>query len=153
MKPNPVFDYIKNGIIFIQNGTIFYSQNSSRSVKIPPLCNNEPFEQACLNITMFKQPVWWSMSWVWQSFIPLSPSFTSSPFETFCWMPLVKAVDIFCHLPSGEKQMEKRYQMAQDDILIGNIKSNWKHRENRIQKQKHFNKSIIFLLAILELLK
>ena len=39
MKPNPIFDFFykkKNGIIFIQNGTIFYSQNSSRSVKIPP---------------------------------------------------------------------------------------------------------------------
>ena len=51
---------------------------------------------------------------------------TSSPFETFCWMPRVQAVDIFCNLPSGEKQMERRYEMAQDDI------SKWKHRESLI---------------------
>ena len=75
---------------------------------------------------MFKQPVWWSVFWGWQSFIPLSPSFTSSPFETFCWMPHVQAVDVFCTLPSGEKQVERKYQMAEDDI------SNWKHRENLI---------------------
>jgi hypothetical protein len=126
MNPNPVFDYKKDGIVFIQNGTIFYSPNSSRLVKIPPMCDKDPFKQARLNIAMFKQPVWWSMSWGWQSFIPLSPSFTSSPFETFCWMPRVQAVDIFCNLPSGEKQMERRYQMAQDDIF------KWKHQESLI---------------------
>jgi hypothetical protein len=123
MKPNPVFDYKKDGIVFIQNGTIFYSPNSSRLVKIPPSCNNEPFKQPRLNIAMFKQPVWWSMSWGWQSFVPLSPSFTSSPFEAFCWMPHIEEVHIFSNLPSG---VEKRYQMAQDDIL------NWKHRETLI---------------------
>ena len=41
-------------------------------------------------------------------------------------MPRVQAVDIFCKLPSGEEQKERRYQMAQDDI------SNWKHRESLI---------------------
>ena len=122
----PVFDYRKNGIVFVQNGTIFYSPNSYRLVKVPPSHINEPFNQARLNISMFKQPVWWSMFWGWQSFIPLSPSFTSSPFETFCWMPRILEVDVFCNLPSGEKQKERRYQMAQDEIW------NWKHRESLI---------------------
>ena len=126
MKPNPVFDYHKNGIVFINDGTIFYSPNSSRIVKIPPSGINEPFKQPRLNVDMFKQPVWWSMPWGWQSFIPLSPSFTSSPFEIFCWMPHVEEVTVVRNMPSRESQMEKRYQMSQEDI------SAWKYRENLI---------------------
>jgi hypothetical protein len=124
--PNPVFDYKKNGIVFVQDGTIFYSPNCSRLAKIPPSCNNEPFNQAHLDISMFKQPVWWSVFWGWQSFIPLSPSFTSSPFETFCWMPRIQAVDIYRTMPSGETKLEKKFQMAEDDIY------NWKRRESLI---------------------
>ncbi|KDR77443.1 hypothetical protein GALMADRAFT_138554 [Galerina marginata CBS 339.88] len=124
MKPSPVFDYGKDGIVFVQNGTIFYSPNCARLVKIPSANNNEPFKQDYLNYSMFKQPAWWSGSWGWQSFIPLSPSFTSLPFETFCWMPRILEVGVVCKLPSGEEQVERRYQMDQDDISI------WKHRES-----------------------
>ena len=131
MMPNPIFDYRKNGIVFVQNGTIFYSPNCSRLVKIPPSCNNEPFKQARLNISMFKQPVWWSDNWGWQSFIPLAPSFTSSPFETFCWMPRIQTVNVFCKQPSGEMEMEKRYKMAEDDIW------KWKRHENLLTEAAH----------------
>ena len=126
IKLNPVFDYKKNRIVFVQDGTIFYFPNSSQMVIVPLLCNNEPFEQVHLDIAMFKPLVWWSMSWGWQSFIPLSPSFTSSPFETFCWMLRVQAVDVLYNLPSRERQIKRRYQMVQDDIL------NWKYWENLI---------------------
>lgn len=131
MIPGQTFDYKKDGIVFVQNGTIFYSPNCSRLIKVPPTSIGDPFNHRKLDISMFKQPVWWSSFWGWQSFIPLSPSFTSAPFEVFCWMPQVAVHDIFTKTASGEQTLERRYQMSDVDVL------NWKHHEDLITNTAH----------------
>ena len=45
--------------------------------------HNKPFKQNRLYISMFKQPVWWSLFLGWLSFIPLSPLFTVCPLRCF----------------------------------------------------------------------
>ncbi|KAF8811665.1 hypothetical protein BYT27DRAFT_7276416 [Phlegmacium glaucopus] len=78
------------------DGTIFYSPNCNRPVIIPPHTpySSSPFTQPRLNASMFKQPIWWSEFWGWVSFIPLAPSFTSTPFALFSWMPWIEQVEM-----------------------------------------------------------
>ena len=78
----PSFDNSNNGRVFLQDGTIFHSPNCSRPAIIPPQTNysSPPFNQLRLNSSMFKQPIWWTEFGGWLSFIPLAPSFTSTPF-------------------------------------------------------------------------
>ena len=89
----PAFDYTNRSAI-IQHGVIYYLPNCTWLVVIPPhpMYSSDPFCQPCLNSTMFKQPVWWSHEWAWQSFIPLAPSFTLSPFGSLCAMPHIEEV-------------------------------------------------------------
>ena len=87
------FDY-SNGSAVVQGRIIYYSPNCTRPVIIPlrPVYPSDPFYHCRLNASMFKQPVWWSYGWAWQSFIPLSPSFVFTPFEPLCAMPHIEEV-------------------------------------------------------------
>ena len=116
----PTFDYTNNGRVFLQDGTIFYSPNCNRPAIIPPetTYSQSPFSQARLNSSMFKQPIWWSEFWGWLSFIPLAPSFTSTPFTPFSWTPRIEQVEVHFYLPSGLEEKETRFKMVPDDIFL-----------------------------------
>ena len=120
----PTFDYSNNGRVFLQDGTIFYSPNCSRPAIIPPQTtySSPPFNQPRLNPSMFKQPIWWSQFWGWMSFIPLAPSFTSTPFATFSWTPRIEQIEVRFNLPSGLVGKETRFMMTSDDIFCGQDK-------------------------------
>ena len=88
------FDYSNGSAIVVQGRIIYYSPNCTRPVVIPPhpVYPSDPFHHCHLDASMFKQPVWWSYGWAWQSFIPLSPSFIFTPFEPLCAMPCIEEV-------------------------------------------------------------
>src|ERR1700679_2800239 len=120
--------YYSNGSVFVEDGTIFYSPNSTRPVVIParPDFVPDPFFQGRFNPSTIKQPIWWSYSWAWLSFIPLAPSFLSTPFEPLCAMPRIEKVAFSFVAASGERQTETRFRMAEDSI------ERWFAEENRI---------------------
>jgi len=109
------FDY-SNGSVFVQDGTIFYSPNSSRPVVIPSRPDHNPFYQGRFDASTLKQPVWWSQSWAWLSFVPLAPSFVSAPFEPLCAMPRIENVTFSFVAQSGERQTESRFRMSEVSI-------------------------------------
>ena len=125
----PAFNY-SNGSVVIQNGTIYYSPNCTRPVVIPPrpTFSSDPFCQTRLNASTFRQPVWWSHGWAWQSFVPLSPSFVFTPFESLCAMPRIEEVGFYFDSPSGETQREIRFRMNELDVR------RWTMEEERIVK-------------------
>ncbi|KAF8797655.1 hypothetical protein BYT27DRAFT_7228820 [Phlegmacium glaucopus] len=131
----PVFDY-SSGSVFVQDGTIFYSPNSTRPVNLPsrPVYAPDPFKQRCLNTSMFKQPVWWSQSSAWLSFIPLAPSFAYAPFEPLCAMPYIEEVAFSFVAKSGETQIETRFRMPEDVIR------RWMAEEQRVVEAAHIIK-------------
>jgi hypothetical protein len=96
------------------------------------------FEQlrvgACLNASMFKQPVWWTEGWAWQSFIPWHHPFSSHPFELLCAMPHVEEVKFSFLAPSGETQTEICFRMPEDDIRA------WLIEDEHIVKLTHIIK-------------
>ena len=73
---------------------------------ISPVFSSNPFWQPCLNASLFRQPVWWSDGWAWQSFVPLVPSFVFTPFKTLCIMPCIEEVTFFL-LDHPEKHRAK----------------------------------------------
>ena len=124
----PAFDYTNRSAI-VQHGVIYYSPNCTRLVIIPPcpMYSSDPFCQPCLNSTMFKQPVWWSHGWAWQSFIPLAPSFTLSPFGSLYAMPHIEEV----RFSSPGHPEETHFWMNEDDTW------RWMIEEERIIKIAH----------------
>jgi hypothetical protein len=112
-----IFDY-SNGCVFIQDGTIYYSPNSNRPVLIRsrPDYVPDPFYQGRFDASAIKQPIWWSYSWAWLSFIPLAPSFVSAPFEPLCAMPRIEKVSFSFVDESGERRTETRFRMSEDFI-------------------------------------
>ena len=70
------FNYSK-GNAYLLDGSIYYSPNCSRPVVIPPPESSSPYNQEKLSPSMFRQPVRWSSSFAWMSFILLAPSFIS----------------------------------------------------------------------------
>jgi hypothetical protein len=122
----PSFDYANNGRVFLQDGTIFYSPNCNRPAVIPPQNSHNPFRGTRLNSSMFKQPIWWSEFWGWMSFIPLAPSFTSTPFSIFSWVPRIEQVEVRFVLPSELEGKETRFKMTPCDISL------WKESEERV---------------------
>ncbi|KAF8157848.1 hypothetical protein B0H34DRAFT_749097 [Crassisporium funariophilum] len=113
----PAFDY-SNGRAVVQHGSIFYSPNCSRLVDIPqePVHSSDPFRWHRLDVSMFKQPVWWDQNWAWRSFIPLAPSFLFAPFEPLCAMPRIEEVRFSFPAPSGEMVTQIRFRLPEDDI-------------------------------------
>ncbi|KAF8153043.1 hypothetical protein B0H34DRAFT_861250 [Crassisporium funariophilum] len=113
----PAFDY-SNGRAVVQHGSIFYSPNCSRPVDIPqePVHSSDPFRWHRLDVSMFKQPVWWDQNWAWRSFIPLAPSFLFAPFEPLCAMPRIEEVRFSFPAPSGEMVTQIRFRLPEDDI-------------------------------------
>ena len=112
------FDY-SNGSVVVQGGIIYYSPNCTRPVVIPPrpVYPSDPFRHRRLDASMFKQPVWWSYGWAWQSFIPLSPSFVFTPFEPLCAMPRIEEVTFtYTTEQSEDVRRETRFRMNEDDI-------------------------------------
>jgi hypothetical protein len=123
MSPPIQFDW-SQGHAFVQEGTIFYSPNCSRTVLIPTEAStHSPFNLKHLDASEFKQPVWWTDVYGWQSFIPLAPSYTSSPFEPFCWMPRIVEVSALVDPKSASGIRERRYEMHPDDCIV------WTKRE------------------------
>jgi hypothetical protein len=117
------FDW-SQGRAFVQEGTIFYSPNCSRTVLIPARASTlSPFETNRLEASLFKQPVWWTDVYGWQSFIPLAPSYTSSPFEPFVWMPRIVEVDVPVDPLSMSEKQERRFVMHPEDCFV------WTERE------------------------
>jgi hypothetical protein len=121
------FDYSKGSAV-VENGVIYYSPNCSRPVVIPLRSSSDPFRHPHLNTSMFKQPAWWSHSWMWLSFVPLAPSFVFTPFESLCAMPRIEEVTFSFNGPSGERQSEIRFRMNETDI------QRWVMEEERIVK-------------------
>ena len=74
------FDYSKGNAILL-DGHIYYSPNCSRPVILPPNETSISFEQERLSASMLRLPVRWSTNHGWLSFIPLTPSYISLPFE------------------------------------------------------------------------
>ena len=66
---------------------------------------------------MFRQPLRWSSSYSWMSFIPLSPSFISLPFEPLCWMPWIMESTIDVEV-NGDFQPEKCFTMKIEDMFV-----------------------------------
>ena len=127
------FDY-SNGSAVVQGGIIYYSPNCTRPVVIPlrPVYSSDPFRHRHLDASMFKQPVWWSDGWAWQSFIPLSPSFVFTPFEPLCAMPCMEEVTFtYTTEQSEEVRRETRFHMNEDDIR------RWELEEKRIIQVAH----------------
>ena len=124
----PAFDYT-NGSAIVQHGVIYYLPNCTWPVVIPPhpMYSSDPFRQPRLNSTMFKQPVWWSHGWAWQSFIPLAPSFTLSPFGSLCAMPRIEEV----RFSSPGHSEETCFRMNEDDTR------HWMTEEEHIVKISH----------------
>ena len=124
----PTFDYLQNGHVFLQDGTIYYSPNCSRLAVIPPHTVNtsSPFNQPRLNASVFKQPIWWSEFFGWLRFILLAPSFTSAPFTLFSWMPRIEKVEVTFHLPSGLEAKQTRFKKCVwATFLSGRSPKNW----------------------------
>ena len=114
----PAFNY-SNGSAIVQDGVICYLPNCTRPVVIlsrPVYSGPDPFCQPCLNASMFRQPVWWSYGWGWQSFIPLVPSFVFTPFASLCTMPRIEEVAFSFDGLSGEIERKTRYRMNEYDI-------------------------------------
>ena len=65
---------------------------------------------------MFKQPIWWTEFWGWLSFIPLAPSFTSTPYMLFSWTPQIEQVEVSFKLLSRLEGKETCFKMFPDDI-------------------------------------
>ena len=109
--------HYSNGDASLQDGHIYYSPNCSRPVILPPHGCSTQFNQDMLSASMFRQPVRWSSSYGWMSFIPLSPSFTSLPFEPLCWMPRIMESTIDVEV-NGYFRPEKRFTMKIEDMLV-----------------------------------
>ena len=124
----PSFDYSNNGKVCLQDGTLFYSPNCNRPAIIPPQTtySSTPFGKPRQNVSMFKQPIWWSEFWGWVSFIPLAPSFMSTPFSVFSWVPRIERVEVSFHLPSGLDVKETWFKMSLGDVY------QWKKSEKLV---------------------
>ncbi|KJA21890.1 hypothetical protein HYPSUDRAFT_55211 [Hypholoma sublateritium FD-334 SS-4] len=111
------FDYAR-GSAFVDNGRLYYSPNCSRPVVIPlrgPFSEStSPFTRRRLAFSDFLQPVWWSQSWSWLSFVPLQPTYTSFPFEPLTWMPPVVLVQVAISNSSGEQEIKEMFKMQED---------------------------------------
>ncbi|KAF8157403.1 hypothetical protein BJ912DRAFT_867269 [Pholiota molesta] len=117
------------GRAFLHEGVLYYSPNSKRSIIIRESPSSDPFvtkKKMLLSADMFTQPCWWTSSWGWMSFIPLAPSFTSTPFEPFCWMPRIEETWLWVKGIDGTETRETRFKMADVDI------QKWKAREQQI---------------------
>ncbi|KAF8178734.1 hypothetical protein BJ912DRAFT_929879 [Pholiota molesta] len=118
-----------NGRAFVQEGVLYYSPNSKRSIIVRESPTSDPFaskKRVLLDADMFTQPCWWTVSWGWMSFIPLAPSFTSTPFEPFCWMPRISETRLLVKGVDGTEKWEIRFKMSDEDIY------KWKVREQQI---------------------
>ncbi|KAF8180613.1 hypothetical protein BJ912DRAFT_1062392 [Pholiota molesta] len=116
------------GHAFLHEGVLYYSPNSKRSIIVRE-SPSDPFvtkKKVLLNVDMFTQPCWWTPSWGWMSFIPLAPSFTSTPFEPFCWMPRIEETWLWVKGIDGTETRETRFKMADVDI------QKWKAREQQV---------------------
>src|ERR1700689_5018905 len=121
--PHVTFDFSK-GRAFVQEGVLYYSPNCSRPVVIPRN-DSLPFGPG-FDMSRFKQPAWWSPQFGWQSFIPLSPSFTSLPFENLCWMPKIVQQDVMGGRKNGTQAVDKQFLMSSKDV------ENWMRIENHL---------------------
>ena len=90
--------------VFLQDGHIFYSYNSTFSdVVVPSHPKMRTFDQPPSNskgepvkLEEYFQPVWFNPQRPdlhWRAFIPLSPSFVPIPFLPLCWMPRIIHAD------------------------------------------------------------
>ncbi|KAF9035502.1 hypothetical protein BJ165DRAFT_1533500 [Panaeolus papilionaceus] len=120
----------KRGSVTICNGRIYVSLNCNRphallpepsSSLASPFLDRGPNQ---LTIHDFKQPVWWNNSWGWMGFMPLSPSFLSTPFSPLAWTPKITSTDV----SKVDGLYEKRYK------LLYNTSHAWKQAEDCIVK-------------------
>ncbi|KAF9038168.1 hypothetical protein BJ165DRAFT_1408076 [Panaeolus papilionaceus] len=126
-------NWAQNGSVVISNGRIFVSPNSiRRDVILPaePPSLTSPFynhQERNLKAQDFDQPVWWSSSWGWIGFMPLSPSFLSHPFRSLCWKPKIEETDV----QTRAGLYEKRFKITSDDAVA------WKAAEDNILQACH----------------
>ncbi|KAF8171295.1 hypothetical protein BJ912DRAFT_932899 [Pholiota molesta] len=88
---------------------------------------SDPFvtkKKVLLNVDMFTQPCWWTPSWGWMSFIPLAPSFTSTPSNHFAGCPALKKHAMGQGI-DGTETRETRFKMADGY-------QKWKAREQQV---------------------
>ncbi len=104
------FDYSR-GSAFVDNEHLYYSPNCLRPVIIPPrgalVESASPFRRRQLQFSEFSQPVWWSQSWSWLSFVPLQPTYTSFPFEPLTWCHPLSPYRSLFSIPRATKKSKK----------------------------------------------
>ncbi|KAF9034395.1 hypothetical protein BJ165DRAFT_679512 [Panaeolus papilionaceus] len=119
----------KNASVIVSNGRLYVSPNSTRKfVSIPPEnpSLSSPFENRSrpnTSVHNFKEPRWWDLHWGWMAFVPLSPSFTSRPFESLRWRPDIHQVE---HIKNPGDPPETRHQVAEEH------RQEWKEVEDKI---------------------
>ncbi len=108
-----------NGTVIVHRGAIFCSPNCQRPVLIPDesQARLNPFTNATSAIPTAFQPLWWDFSHGWLSFVPLSPSFLSLPFQNLCWHPRIERTSKIITLPCGTTRSEPRFQVRSDDSM------------------------------------
>ena len=70
------------GFAFLQDGTIYYSPNSTRRILLPakPDTSIYQFTQKNARLDRFQQPQWWTEAYSFLSFVPLIPNFDGGAF-------------------------------------------------------------------------
>ena len=120
MPPRQFVVNWSNGKATLQNGDIYVSPNTKRNVIIPSDRNSDPFKGKNMSVRDQRQPIWWSRTFGWRSFYPLSPSFLAYPFKDLCYQPSV--VETSVHFPNKSRP-ERRFQMR------GNEMEQWQSSE------------------------
>ena len=101
--------------VYVINGDIFYSPNSSADVTgpLPAYHHRYIFQGFSLSVEDFNKPRWWSDAYGWLSFVPLRPSFAGIPFDR---------LNIFPPIVHGESG----YHLRRD------VLESWQRLENKM---------------------
>ena len=70
------------GFAFLQDGTIYYSPNSTRRVFVPPRTDTKIYQFTRKNARLdrFQHSQWWSEPYGFLAFVPLIPHFDGAAF-------------------------------------------------------------------------
>ena len=112
-----------NGLVFLDNGTIYYSPNCSRTITIPPyesnLSRRYPFRHWTDTIDTYLRPRWWSISAGYLSFLPLVHVFDNFVFDCLKKVDIVEFRD---HNGQQRWKLEvekcEQWQVLQDRLIL-----------------------------------
>ena len=70
------------GRVQLIDGDLYYSPNSQRSVRVPPVYDNIPFSDNFKDsFSRFRRPLWWQPACPYLAFVPTQPVFAGVPFQ------------------------------------------------------------------------